>query len=365
VTPCGRQPAAADRDRKVVVAHPYDSAGGQASDWEVFDLSAAGVLSETGVTFQMGRAGLGEVAFTIDGQVGLVAQEDGTVGVLSFDGAGNLQVVHAGFSGSFYAAQVVMDPDDPDRAWVLDAQWRENGGGLYRVRIGCDGTLTDEGRQVEAKLPYGLAWVPDGSGRAVMAGNDVLDSAAEQDAHLLQWGPPAAVLGSTVAFSDDDDIIGSLAVTADGAYALVGDAQGVFSTPNRVAVVRIDAQGLTPLQELSPIPDPIALVASPHDDVVLVVSGMGDAFYVLERDAGSPSAPFVLAGEPTYSGSPPALPAGAVMIRRGALRGRVIVSENTGIRMVDLEGEGVVTDHGVFDLGAGLDRITGAIGVQP
>jgi hypothetical protein len=121
-------------------------------------------------------------------------------------------VVHAAFEGAFCATDVVMDPTG-DGAWVLAGNWRNNGGGIYRVAIGCDGQLTDLGLVAAAKLPYGLELLPGGAGRAVLAGKDVLDSEADQDAHLLAWGASPSVLASAVAFSDDDDIIGSLAVT--------------------------------------------------------------------------------------------------------------------------------------------------------
>src|SRR5512135_3344685 len=62
VTPCPRAPAAADRDRFAVVAHPYDAAGAQANAWEVLKYSAAGTLTRTGTTFTLGRATFGQVA---------------------------------------------------------------------------------------------------------------------------------------------------------------------------------------------------------------------------------------------------------------------------------------------------------------
>ena len=44
-TSCPRTPAAADRDRFVVVAHPYDASGASSSIFEVLRLSATGTLS--------------------------------------------------------------------------------------------------------------------------------------------------------------------------------------------------------------------------------------------------------------------------------------------------------------------------------
>jgi len=88
----------------------------------------------------------------------------------------------------FYASRVVMDPSG-ERAWVVDGNWRENGGGIYGVRIACDGTLTDEGLRVAAKLPSALAFLP--GGHAVLAATDALDSPAGEDLHVLDWAAPA------------------------------------------------------------------------------------------------------------------------------------------------------------------------------
>lgn len=363
-TPCFRAPGPEDGIRRVVVSHPYGEGGAQTNAWEVLTLSTDGELSRPGVTFQMGRSNMGRVAFTPDGEIGLIAQDDGSLGVFALNGAGEVEVLHGALTGSFYATDVVMDPDGSG-AWVLEGNWREHGGGIYRVDIGCEGQISDMGMVAPAKLPYGLVLLRDGSGRAVLAAKDVLASPEDQDAHLLAWGDPPSVLASQVAFSDDDDIIGSLAITPDGLCALVGDNQGVFSTPNRVATLALGASSLTLLQELSNIEDPIELVASPWNDTVLVVSGFGDAFVVLDYDPSNIAAPFSARGTFSYSGAAPQLPGKADMISRGTQKGLVLVSELSGVRRVRLEGGGVVTDLGVFALGGGYENMVGAVGVQP
>jgi hypothetical protein len=171
---------------KVVVSLPYDAAGGPANLYRVLELDAAGALADTGTTFEMGRSLIGELAFTPDGEVGIVPQDDGTLGVVRFDGDTPV-VAHAAFAGGFYADRVVIAPAG-DLAYVLDNQWRENGGGIHRVAIGCDGTLTDLGRWVESKLPAGLHLDGD---RALLIANDVGGSPAGDDVHLLERRPPA------------------------------------------------------------------------------------------------------------------------------------------------------------------------------
>ena len=54
------------------------------------------------------------------------------------------------------------------------------------------------------------------------------------------------------------------------------------------------------------------------------------------------------------------------MVKRGALAGRVLISEVRGVFQVKLAPKAVVTDLGLFDLagGEGEENIAAAIGVQ-
>src|SRR5262249_59456060 len=82
-------------------------------------------------------------------------------------------------------------------------------------------------------------------------------------------------------------------------------------------------------------------------DVVLVASGFGNAFFVIDRDATG----FKKRGEVTYTGPKPELPGGAVMIDVGALRGLVLVAETSGVRRVAFHADGSVVDLGKFAVG--------------
>jgi hypothetical protein len=337
---------------KVVVSHPYDAAGQPANRYRVLELEGP-ALTDPGVTFEMGRSTIGVIAFTPDGEVAVAPQEDGTLGVVRLDGD-TPEVVHAAFAGGFYADRVVMAPGG-DLAYVLDNQWRENGGGIHRVAIGCDGTLTDLGRWVESKLPAGLHLAGD---RAVLVANDVGGSPAGDDAHLLDWAAATpGPLDGADAFGDDEHIAGGSAVTEDGAHLLIGDTSAFSGIPNRVAVAAIEGDTLTPVQVLTPIEDPLSIVTL--GEVALVVSGFGDAVFVLDYDPTA-DPPFTVRGEPTYVGASPQLPGHAVL--SGST---VLLAELEGVRRFRLDGGGVVTDLGLTSLGSDTDAITGAIGVQP
>lgn len=363
--PCIRPPRSADAPRKLVIAHPYDDAGNQYGGYEVYDLTSDGQLSAAGISFEMRRAFGGVIAFTPDGELGFVAHDDGTLGIFRINDNGSVDVLDAGYDGEgdpeFYATGVVMG-ENGSTAYVLNSQWRKNGGGIFALTINCDDSIGYAGAIAPAKLPYGLQLLPDAS-RAVVIADDVLDS-APGGAHLLSWGDSPGVLASVNLFGDDNAIVAGTAITGDGRFVLAGDNSQFSGVPNRVAVAAIAGDTLTATQVLSPIEDPIAIVTSPDNDAALVVSGFGDALFELDYTPANSSAPFSLVGELSYTGAAPQLPGGAVLISRGSLRGRVVIAENTGIRQAQFS-TGSIRDLGATSTGSGLGAIVGAIGVQP
>lgn len=361
---CLREPQPADRDRRVVVSHPFDAQGDYTDVYAHWAMTAGGEITPGGATFSMGRSPLGRIVFTPDGNIGITAQDDGTLGVLEIDQSGAVNVVHAAFTGSFYAAGVVMDPAG-QRAYVLDTQWRENGGGIYTVRIHCDGTLSDEGLVAPAKLPYAMAFVPDDSKRAIVVAKDIFDSPADTNVHLLDWSLSPVLIDSVDGFGDDEAIVSDAAMTADGSHILIGDNSGFSSVPNRVAVVELSSSTLTATQTITPLEDPIAIVTSPYNNSALVASGFGDALFVLAYDPNEPNTPFTLQGELSYNGAGPALPGKAVMLTRGSLTGLVFVAENLGVRQVQFNADGTLDDWGLTSGGSGSENVVGAVGVQP
>jgi hypothetical protein len=233
------------------------------------------------------------------------------------------------------------------------------------VQIGCDDGLTNEGLLAPAKLPAALAFRPEKPGEALLAAVDVLDSQAGHDAHLLSLDGKAQQ-GGTDAFGDDDAIVSSAVVTRDGAFGLVADVSEFSGKPNRIAVVALGSAGLTTAQVLSPINNPVSMLASPFDNRILVASGYGNALLSLSFAPSSSSAPFVLEGPLSYQGKKPQLPGDMVMLRRGKLTGRVLLSEVDGVRQAQFSQENKAPqDLGLFDLEGSITSIPGAIGVQP
>ena len=372
------------------MSHPFDQSQNAASDFEVFAIDTSGAITQPNVHLKLGPTTDGQIAFTPDGAIGIVAEDDGTLGVFRLDATGAPTVVVATLSGSYYATSVVMDPSGA-RAYILDDQTVNNGGGVYTVSIACDGTLTDNGLLAGAELPATV--IPVSGGNAVVAAKNFLgtppivdagpqnpapdggfdggpDAGAGRignDAVLVQWPSASKVVATANPFGDDLAIVSAAALTQDGRYVLLGDNSQFSGVPNRVGIVRVGAAGISAAGVVENVNDPEALVASPFDDTVLVTSAFGNALFVLGASPDGGSVPFTLVGPVAYSGGAPQLPGPAVMINRGGLLGRVLVAENQAIRQVQFAKAGVVTDLGPTATGDpnDLTSIVGAIGVQP
>ncbi len=363
---CNRMPRPADATRKVVIAHPYDDSGAQADDFEVYELTSAGALTTTGVSFTMSRDFDGVIQFTPDGKLGFAVHDDGSLGIFRLNDDDSVDVLHAAYDANgadgFYASSAVISRSG-DKLFVLSSQWRKHGGGIHQLTINCDDSVRYDGLMAAAKLPYGMHQLPGGD-QVVVVSDDVLDSPQDQGAHLLAWSGAPSVQASADIFGDTEAIVSATGITADGRFVLAGDNNSLSKNPDRVAIAELGTAAITPVTVISPLRDPTNIIASPDNDAILIVSAQGDALFELDYDPANATTPISLVGELSYSGAGPQLPAGAVLITRGALRGRVVIAENTAIRQVQFES-GSITDLGPTDTGSGFAAIVGAIGVQP
>jgi hypothetical protein len=336
-----------DAPRPVVVSFPYDAVGGPASAWDVLELDG-GELSRPGRPFVMGRASGGTVAFSADGSLGIAVQEDGTLGVFTLaDGVATVVESAWNADETFYAGTVVFDPSG-DRAWVLDPNWVENGGGIYAIALdACTGAPALEGKLLDTKLA--LAAFPVASGTVLVAAG--VGDAEGADAWLLD--DELAVVDRVVLF-DYADAIPSVAAMA-GDVLIVGENSQFSGQDNRIAAARLGG-GFAPAGERL-VEDPYGLAAGPDGDAILVASGFGDALYAAPIGAGDPAV-----GALVEVARPP-LPGGIVVVRDGADAGLALLPENTGIHLAKFLGGGDVEDRGTFAFGSGLDDIPGAIGI--
>lgn len=346
----------------MVVSKPFLEDGGPSPRYALLSLSPTGQLTETGVTFSMHPSFSGHIAFTPDGALGFVAQDDGSLGVFALFSDGGVEVRDAG-SGAFYARQVAVSSDG-SRVYVIDDDTLNNGGGLYAVDLACDGTLGAPVKLGTFNTPDAFAFLNQHPEQIVVAGGAALDSGAQDDFHGVDLSSGDALpLGSTTLWATHDALPSAVAVMADDGYALVADDG--YAAGSRIAVARLGPSGPSAVDVLS-TPNPADVVASPFGNAALVLNSDGqDALTRLAYDPSNTAHPFALAGPLSYVTSHPQLPAEAIVITRGSLTGRVLVGELSGVRQVQFWPDAGISDLSLYATGGGLTDIVGALGVQP
>lgn len=361
---CPRALAPADRTRYLVASHPFPSDGGSRDDlYEVFSVSPSGAVASTGRFFRMGRANdyTSPIVFTPDGVVGIAAQENGTLGVFTLDSAGVPTVVHAAFDPAGASSGKLLMHPAGNSLFLTDFNTQNNGGGLYRVDIGCDGTLLNPRQVLPGNNAAAATWLPNQE-FLVVASRDLQGSPAMQDLHLVDVATsPPVVRASSTGFPDRDAIPPTVSVSADGRWIVLPDTG--FSGGDRLAVFERSGTTLTARQVLTTA-SPVAVVFSPFDTTGLVVnSDTADHFRRFTFDGGA----FAVAATPLpYTFGRPELPGAPVMIDRGALTGRLFVPELLAVRQLQFERDGGITDVAKTPAGGtGSGQILGTLGIQP
>ncbi|MEC7241186.1 MAG: hypothetical protein VXW32_08090 [Myxococcota bacterium] len=364
---CRAQPLAENRDRLVLVQTPYDQDAAASTSWQALLLDESGTLDTLERPFELGRAPRGNAVFTPDASMAFVAQEDGSIGILSFDENHEITVENPAFGGEFYASRLTVDPSG-EVLWIVDPNWPENGGGIYRSEIDCSAnTLSTPEKIFSSKNASSLILLPmdDPEKReAILIGREAAGSSSSSEAVLVDLLAPDAPAVEGELFGDEEAIASDAVHLAGTDFTLVADFAAFSSAPNRVAVVDHSATSLRTLQVLEPLLDPVDLVASAFGDQVLVLSGYGDAIIPLVIQ-DSDTAPFAIGPEPTTVNGSPQLPTAADQVAVGDLKGLVLVSENQGIRLLQLGEQASIEEVGFFSIGESFKGIAGAIGIAP
>lgn len=352
-------PGSPDHARKLVVSHPDVADGGFAKDtrFEVFNLSPTGALTSTGQIFRMGVAGNSQspIAFTPDGKIGIAAQDDGTLGVFRFDDTGAVTVVHAALAGSWYANFVLIDSTGA-YAWVLDFNTPNNGGGIYKAAIGCDGTLTDLGLALAGDVPSVAAWLNTQPNKALIAARGLGNSPDAGNLHLVDFSTATpTVVASVAAFPDQDVQAQSVTVRLDDAWA------GVTDTPpfgnGRFSLLRFD--GGVPVPSTVTIADnPVGIAFSPFKDDALLITSIGsDSYRSLGLDGG-------VSAKLTLPNGNPGLPGASTMLTQGQLKGHFFIPEYNAVRHLAFEPDGGLVDVAKTVVPVSIGNV-GTLGVAP
>ncbi|MCP4808372.1 MAG: hypothetical protein GY913_29555 [Proteobacteria bacterium] len=332
-TGCHGQPRTAD-DHELLLSFPYDADASPADTWRRYSYDGAVTQVDS---LEPGRATSGRGAWTPDGAFVFTVDDEG-----GLHGPANSLTTP-------YTSSVTIDPTG-EVAWIVDPNWAENGGGVYRSTIDCDtGALGDAELVWTGKNTSVIALRPGSTEAAVVTRelDGVFGIVHVVDLETLD------VLAHIDAFGDDEAIVSDAAWDHEGERLLVADYSEWSGVPTRVAVVSDSG-----VMGVLDVPDPVSIVTAPFPgSSALVVSGYDNAVFELERtDDG-----YTLGAEIAS----PALPGSAVGVRRGALAGRVVVVENTGLWELEFTEGGGVTDRGRLLDGSGLDEIPGAIALQP
>jgi hypothetical protein len=303
------------------------------------------------------------MVFTPDGRFGYVVQNDGSLGIFELGADGGVTVLNAAYRSGFYARRVLMDRDGA-HLWVLDFNTRSNGGGIYEIALGCDGTPTNNGATWLGDSPSAGALLTGASPVALVAARTLGASVPTAVLHKVELAPLATThvyRSGAASFPDQDGIPSQLAVSADQTLIAITD-NGSFSGGDRIAVVSMAGDVLTPRQVVV-TPSPIGVAWSPFANTALVVnSDAADHFRLLTLSGTtwSVSAPI------PYSFGRPQLPGQPVVIDRGSLNGRVLVPALSSIRQLQFEADGGIRDVSNTPASfTGSMQSIGALGVQP
>ncbi|MEC8423827.1 MAG: hypothetical protein VX000_08625 [Myxococcota bacterium] len=360
---CRSTPRAADSDRIVLVSLPYNDDLSFALDWAVMRLDAAGDLVDTSTRLALGTARTGRLRFTPDGSVGITPLDDGTLGVVGVSEDSEPVVLQAGFDPGTHVSALAIDPRG-ESVWLVNPNWPDNGGGLWRADIDCDSGHVGAARLViAAKNPAAIVLVDHQGSRGILVGREIPGAGSGADLALVDLDSGAVIDGSD-AFGDEEAIVSDAVLSASG-WLLAADHSEFSGVPNRIAAVQLDGDRFGEPVVVPDIYDPVSIVPNPSGPGALVPSGYGDQYWLLGEAPGTAEPWFI--DRALAEGNQPGveLPDDAIAIDRGSLAGHVLSVEVGGIRQINLEATGSGRLGGITDFGAGYSGIPGAIGVQP
>lgn len=326
--------AATDAVHSAVVSLPFASPDTGWVAYRVQDDS----LTETG-RFSLGaRAAFGRVAWTPDGAIGAVPLEDGTIGLISaLDGA--VEVIEPTISGDFYASNLYFSPDG-STLWIVDGNWANNGGGLYKLPIDCETGAPGAATFVRSsKLAAALLL----GERTVLVAQEV-DDQSGYGAWELD-GPEGEVLRGVALFDYADSSI-SDAVMGPGGHVWVADNSLWSGQDNHVVVLEADLSK----RHQVPIVDPVAIVPAPTGSDALVLSAYGADALVLLKESGEVE---------TVQSSP--LPWSAAGLIEGPDAGLALVSENEALLLLRVTS----TVDELVRIPLSGDQVPGVVGLSP
>lgn len=330
---CRSGERAASQPETLLFSTPYDINADQSPMWRTALIDNELELQDE--ILNLGRANQGSPRFTPDASWGIAVLDNGNVSSVTVDTDGRITPLDIDLDLGIFVTAIEISSNG-EELWLLDSNWPENGGGLYKSQIDCEtGSVSPPEKVLTTKNGAALMNSANGMWIAAREANGETGQA-----HVFQDN---AVRTYSI-FQDDEAILSDIAQTTDGRI-VIGDINEFSGIPTRIGWLTESGETGT-----LNIEDPVRLLASPINDQLFILSGYQNATYLLHDGSVQ---------EPDYMGSSPQLPTAAVQTGDG----RIYIAENQGIRGMRFTANGLDDDGILLELN-GLEGITGALGIS-
>jgi len=356
---CSFEPGPADRDRVVLLGHPFAAEVGEhGTEVRGLTLYSEGDLVDDGVRLDVGTRPR-QIALLPGGKLALVLGEDGALVAVHVAGAGRLEVVdRVALPSASYGSLTLADGGET--AFVSGSNSTATGG-ISTVEVACDGSLTLlDDHFYPLRLTDALTLLP-GERRALVRGGQALfDPEDHHDLRLLERVPDGWHEQVAIDLFVDHVSTAGIGLAPDGLWALVPNHSIFSDEGSQVAVVDIGEDTLDERQRLLELRDPQRLQFAPDGSTVLLTLAEPGAVVVL------------VAGD---DGVEEAARVGGIgladqmaAVERGSLAGLVLLPSvdpagGPNVAMLQITGPGEVRDLGQLELGRGSEQIPTAIAV--
>jgi len=348
-----------EADRVVLIGYPFGPRPGvNGQDISGMTLRNGQTLLNNGMRLDVGDRPV-RIVFVPWGRFALVLGEAGTLTSVATPSAGDLAIIDTVPMPNLGSAELVLSPDGR-RVHVLRTDVDE-GGGVYTVEVGCDGTLTPLPMHFSLRLVQGFGHVPGRPDTAVLVGGQaVFEPIDDDDIRLLRWGVEGwTQVAAFDVFSDFIDA-GAIGFSGDGRLVVVPNGAPFSEEGGQVSVLALEADQLTEVARLRDMVDARQARFAPDGTTLLLSRFEPGRMTIFRAEAGGLTQTDELVAP---------LADHFAFVRGGTDEGRVVVPSihpvnGPQIIVMRVTAPGAVIEEQTLLLGPGAQQIPGAVGVQ-
>lgn len=355
----------ADRDRVVLVSHPFGQAIGEAgTTLRTMTLSEQGELFDNGIRFDVGFR-VERMAFVPSGDIALILGEDGELASVAVRSAQDLEILDVVQLPSASFGDLHITPEG-DRAFVVGSNVAETSG-ISTVQIDCSpqgrGQLTVlEEAFFNLRLTQTMALLPGKLEAVLLGGQAVFEPIDDDDIRLLRFQGDRWVQVASFDIFQDFVTTSRLGVSFDGQQVLVPNSSPFSTEGGQVLVLDVNGEQITETQRLMALPDGQEVRYLPDNQTALLTQAEPGRVRVLQRDGDQVR----LRDESFQAG----LCEQMASVERGALLGTVLVPAISPagpieVVMLRLVEPGQVEQVARVSLGQETEDIPHAVAVSP